>query len=176
MGYEEFLNKLQKRGSKPHSISHCFGARDAYKWVRKNKWTALKGSKCTDSEYSAVISLVNKHLVELILSGHSIEFPHQMGSLKVVGVPAKVGYVEGKLTNNYRVDWKKTLEYWYNDSEARENRQKVKRISSCIYHIVYDKTCARFRNRKFYQYRINRSLGKALGKKAENQKINTLIY
>lgn len=176
MTYQEFLSDLQKLGSKPHKISKCLGARDAWKWVRKNKWEALRGSMCSSSLYGAVVDEVNKLIVEQLIEGHTITFPHQMGTLKLTATEAKVSYSDGKIKNNYRIDWKKTLNYWYKNPEAREQKQYIKKIQDYIYNILYIKNSARFKYRRFYQFRANRSLVKTLGKRIENEKLNALIY
>lgn len=176
MAYQEFLNDIQKKGSKPHHIGHCLGARDAWKWVRKNKWKLLKGHKFCPQLYGALIGRVNTLLIEKLLEGHQIVLPHLMGSLELVGTPAKLKEEKGKLKTNYRVDWKKTLECWYNDEEARNERIKVKRIQKYLYSIKYSKSTSNYRNQKFYNLRLNRSLVRTLGKKIENEKLNALIY
>lgn len=176
MSYKEFLKNVQKQGSKPHTISHCLGARDAWKWVRKNKWSLLKGNACSSSTYGAVIDEVNKVLSEKLLEGHSIVLPHQMGILKLVAIHSKLSFKDGKLENNYRTDWKKTLEYWYEDEEAFREKKCIKRVQKLLYAIKYLKASARYKNQKYYQFRLNRSLVRALGNKIENEKLNALIY
>lgn len=176
MSYHEFLNTLQKRGSKPHKLTHCLGVRDAWKWVRKNKWKALKGNKCSSADYGTVINEVNKILIERLLEGHSIVLPHQMGTLKLTAVNTKISYKDGKLQNNYRTDWKKTLEYWYEDNEAYKEKKRIKRIQKLLYSIKYIKNSARYKNQMFYQFRVNRGLVRTLGNKIENEKLNALIY
>lgn len=176
MEYQEFLNKLHRNGSKPHNISHCLGAREAWKWVRKNRWKSLKGQKCSSSTYGAVIDKVNKLIVESMFEGHEIVLPYQMGAFKLAATPAKVDIKDGCIKSNYRIDWKKTLEYWYNDAEAKRQRKHVKRIQKYIYSILYSKEKAAYRNQRYYQFRPNRSLVRTLGRKIDNQKLNALIY
>lgn len=169
--YQTFLNKLQKRGSKPHKLSHCLGSRDAWKYIRKNKWKYLGGNPCDQSLYSKIISTVNKYLAEQLLEGHTVEFSCNMGSINVASVPSRVYMKEGELVNNYRTDWKKTLDLWYEDEEARNSHKTVKRIQKRIYLIKYNKEEARFHNMRFYSFRANRSLAKTLGREIEKRKI-----
>lgn len=173
--YKEYLNTIQKKGSKPHHITHCLGARDAWKWIRKNDWELLCGQQCSSSLYGKVISTVNKEIINKLLEGHWIFLPHRMGLLAVAAIPTKVFYKGGKLKDNYRIDWKKTLEYWYEDSEARENKRCIKRINDYLYDVRYSKSSACYKNQKFYNFRANRSLVRTLGKKIENEKINAII-
>ena len=170
MQYQEFLGKLQKRGSKPHKISHCLGARDAFSWVRANRWEATGGKHVDKLLYSQIISEVHKILVDSLLEGHEIEFPYQMGSLVLTSVPAKVFYDNGELKTNYRTDWKKTLDYRFN--EDPEGHKLIKRIQPLIYAIKYYKKGARYHNRKFYHFRPNRSLVRILGAAVEKGKLN----
>jgi Na+-transporting NADH:ubiquinone oxidoreductase subunit NqrF len=135
--YQEFVGKLQKRGSKPHKISHCLGSRDAFHWVRKNHWEATGGKPVDKQLYSQIVSEIHKVLVEALVEGHEIEFPYQMGSLVLVRTPSKVFYEDGELRTNYRTDWKKTLDYRYN--EDPEGHQLIKRIQPFIYTVKYYK-------------------------------------
>lgn len=162
--YQEFLGKLQKRGSKPHRLRHCLGSRDAFHWVRKNKWKDLDGNPCDKLLYSRIIHEVNRELAEMFLEGHEIEFPYQMGSLVLNCKPSKVEYRDGKIENNYRVDWERTLRYLYDDREALEKHERVKRIGPLIYGARYYKGKAHFLNRRFYFFRLNRSLRRRIGK------------
>ena len=161
--YQEFLSRLQKRGSKPHTITHCLGARDAWKWLRRNKWHKTKGQPVSQSLYSSIIDRVNQLLVEQMLEGHEIELPHRMGSFYLASWPAKVSMKDGELKTNYRTDWLKTLKLFYEDEEARNLHKTVKRIQRDIVFIKWDKRKATFTNRRFYVFRANRSLVKKVG-------------
>ena len=156
MDYQEYLNKLQKRGSKPHKISHCLGSRDAFHWVRKNHWEATGGKHVDKLLYSQIISEVHKLLADALLEGHEIEFPYQMGCLVLSCTPSKVFYEDGELMTNYRTDWKKTLAYWFNGEI--DDHKTIKFIQPFVYSVRYYKKTARYHNRKFYHFRINRSL------------------
>lgn len=168
--FQQYLNILQKRGSKPHKLSHCLGSRDAFEWVRRNHWEATGGQRIDKLLYSQIISEVNRELMELLLEGHEIEFPYQMGTLIISRTPAKVFYKDGQLQNNYRTDWKKTLEYKFN--EDPDSHVRIKRIQPFIYGIRYYKKKARYHNQHFYLFRANRSLVKTLGAAIERGKVN----
>lgn len=169
--YQEYLNKLQKRGSKPHHIGHCLGTREAWKWVRKNHWKELKDTPCDSSLYSNIINSVNLMLIEQLFEGHSIEFPHQMGRIALTVTTPRVYMKDGKVRDTYNQDWKKTLEYWYNNPEARKTHKPIKWVQKDCYFIRYYKDCAHFNNRFFYQFRPNRSLLKKMGNIVQTRKI-----
>ena len=170
--FQEYLNKLQKRGSKPHKIRHCLGSRDAFHWVRKNKYKALEGTPCDKLLYSKIVSEVNKALVEMLLEGHQIDFPHKMGYLILTSSPARVAYKDGELKTNYMTDWKKTLQYMY---ENPDSHKRIMRVQPLIYAIRYYKTGSPYHNRHFYTFRLNRSLAKKLGAAVEAGKLNTEV-
>lgn len=171
MEYQAFLNKLQKRGSKPHTITHCLGVRDAWKWVRKNKWKRTKGKPVSQSLYGSIINTVNKILIEQMLEGHVIELPMKMGSLYLASIPAKVEYEDGELKTNYRTDWQKTLRLWYKDKEARESHKTIKRVQDDVVSILWDKRKTNFTNKTFYIFRANRSLVKKVGHTVECRRV-----
>lgn len=162
--YQEYLNKLQKRGSKPHYIKHCFGSRDAWKWVRKNKWKAFGGKPCDQSMYSNVVSYVNQLLVEKLLEGHDIELPYRMGNIRLSSTETKVSIQDGVIKTNCCTDWKKTLEYWYEDKGAMEAHKTIKWVQRRLVFITYDKKSANYINKRFYSFRPNRSFLKTLGR------------
>lgn len=166
--YQSFLNRLQKRGSKPHKISHCLGARDAWKWVRRNKWEALDGNPCSQSLYGCIIDTVNEILAEHLIDGHEIELPCRMGSIYLASVPAKVAWEGDELKTNYRTDWLKTLRLYYEDEEARSAHKTVKRVQRDIVFIKYDRTKANYTNKRFYVFRANRSLVRRVGEALED--------
>ena len=169
--YQQFLNQLQKRGSKPHTIGHCLGARDAWKWVRRNKWQRTKGRWVSQSLYSSIIDAVNQALAEQLIEGHEIELPMRMGSFYIASMSSKVVIEDGQMKTNYRTDWLKTLKLWYEDEEARNTHRPIKRIQKDIYFIRYDKRKATFTNRRFYIFRANRSLVRKVGRAIEDGSI-----
>jgi hypothetical protein len=169
--YQEFLGKLQKRGSKPHKVNHCLGSRDAFMWVRRHRWEATGGKSIDKLLYSQIISEIHRELVEMLLEGHDVEFPYRMGNLILTRTPAKVFYEDGELKTNYRTDWMKTLPLWFKDEEMRNSHKRVKRVAKRIYFIRYIKTKARFANKRFYLFRCNRSVVKKLGKMIDKRKV-----
>ena len=169
MSYKEFTDKVLKRGSHPYKIKGCLGSRDAWNWVRKNRWEATEGKRFTSSVYSSLISLVNKLLAEKVLDGHVVTFPYSMGSLYIRNNPI---FIKLDGSNNYGIDWKKTLEWWHEDPSAYKNRKLIRRHNKSILRIFFHK--GGFKNQKYYSFRVNRSLKQALGKLQENTKVKSL--
>lgn len=171
--YQEWLRELQK-WDKPreHRIDHCLGSRDAFHWVRKNKWKALDGKPCDKLLYSQIISAVNNELKELLLEGHEVEFPYQMGSLVLNCTPTSAYYKNGEVENNYKIDWKKTLQWLFEDSEAMDNHKRLKRIAPFYCKVRYYKKKARYLNQRFYYFRVNRSLRRKIGNANDAGRVN----
>jgi hypothetical protein len=169
--YDEFIARLQKRGSKPFKISRCLGARDAWKWVRHNKWEPMKGMKVSSSLYGSIVKAFHIELIQLLLEGKEIEFPYQMGSLKVVNNPVRIKERQGKIYTNYRMDWPETLKCWYENPELGKKRIPVKRVQSSIYSIRYSKQKARYKHFHLYSFRPNRSLVRTFWGAVENGEI-----
>lgn len=161
---------MRKKGE--YIINNCLGSRQAWKWIRKNKWKLLNGKPIEDVVYSRIVTMIDKLLAESLLEGHIIVFPHQMGSIRIDKNPTKVLYRNGKVIDTYRVDWKKTLDYWEKDSEAKKQHMYIKRIQDYKYSIRYSKAGANYRNRRYYLFRANRHLTRTMLRAAEEGRIN----
>ena len=168
--YKKFLIATQKQGSKPYKISKCLGSRDAWKWVRRNKWEPMSGTKVSSSLYSQVINAMNKELIQHLFEGKGIEFPYQMGDLSIAASPVRVKEEKGRIITNYRTDWPKTLRCWY-EQVTRTKQQVIKRVQPVIYSIRYSKQKARFKYRHLYSFRPNRRLVRAFWKAVESGEI-----
>ena len=167
MTYQEFLNNLQNKKTKKKHIGHCLGSRNSWEWVRHNKWKALDNKPCSSSLYSKIINEVNKNLIEVLLDGRVVELPYKLGHLYLKCIRPKATFKDNVLKDNYLIDWKKTLEYWYNDSNAKEKHKKIKRVQNKLYFLKYDKRKAHYVNKTFYSFRINRSFAKKIGEATE---------
>lgn len=131
----------------------------------------MGGKPCDKLLYSQIIKEVNKILAEKLLEGHTIEFPYQMGKLMLASLPTRVFYKDGELRTNYRTDWKKTLDLWYEDEEMLNTHKPIKKIHQKIYFIKYYRTDAKFPNKRFYKFRTNRGLARELGRMIDAGKV-----
>lgn len=159
---------------KTHKIAHCLGSRDAWKWVRKNKWKALGGEPFDQLLYSKIINAVNQNIVELVLEGKDVEFPHSMGRLRLIKEKKDVYISDGKVKTTYMKDWDKTLRMWFEDEEEREAHTVIRRVRPYSFKIAHIKDRTAFPNKHFYHFRANRKLNKRLGEMSEWYNINTV--
>ena len=166
MDIDEFKKAVLKMGSHPHEITHCVGTREAWKYVRKNKWKDL-GSPVTSSMYSEIVNLMNKALIEEALTGHKVVFPYGMGSMQIVDEPVTI---KPDGSNNCLVNWKRTLEWWYDDPQAYKARKVLKTPAKSVVRASFTK--GNFKNRRFWAFRFNRSLKRMITKLSDKMRFN----
>lgn len=174
MGYSEFVETIQKwKTRKIARIRNSWGVYDAYKMLRKNKWYNI-GRSLRENEFYSIIRGVNKLLADELANGNDIHFPHGMGVLELRKSKRGVRLVDGKLKNNYPVDWKETLQLWYNDEEAMNNKTLARKESKVVYYVMYNKHDANYENQCFYEFALNRFIKKTLKENINKGKIDTL--
>lgn len=174
MDYKEFKNATVKASIKKKAkVRNSWGVYDAYKAIRKNKWYDI-GRPVKEQEFYNIIRSVNKLQAEEVSNGNEVHFPHGMGTLELRKIERGVSIVDGKLKNTYPIDWEKTLQLWYNDTEARENKTLVRNDTKYLYHIKYNKHDATYENQCFYEFSLNRFIKKALSKNINKGKTDAL--
>lgn len=163
-GYEEFRKNIQKlEGQKNFKITGSYGVYDAYKAIRKEGWKDI-GRPLTEHEFYSIIRGINSYLAEEIALGHTVCFPKNMGKLELRKAERGVSMVDGKLKITYPVDWDKTLKLWYKDAEAKKNKTLLRTESPLVYHVRYCKGQAKYKNKTFYKFQLNRAIKKQLMK------------
>ena len=148
---------LRLHDSRNHKVTGSLGVYDAYKYIRKNKWFDI-GRPLKEGEFYKIIRGVNNLLAAELIKGNQINLPHRLGTLEIRKRPTRVAIVEGKLVTNLPIDWDATLQLWYEDKEAYEDRFLVRINVPEIYKIFYNKNLANYNNKSFYQFTPNREL------------------
>ena len=172
--FREFMTEgLGKRTHKVMKVSNSFGVYDIYKFIRKNHWYDI-GRPVKEKEFYAIIRSINKYLAENIANGETVVFPHKMGKLELRKHEQGVSFVDGKLKNNYPINWIKTWKLWYEDAEARRLKILIRDDERHVYRVVYCKDKATYENKTFYQFVLNRFIKKALKEKIKQGKTDTL--
>lgn len=176
MTYEEFTSQVRKLNThKKHKITGSLGIYDSYKWIRKNKWLKI-GQSLTEHQYYTIIRSINKKLGQVLASGVDIKLPHQLGILEVRKTPSRLAIKDGKLVTNYPIDWKATVDLWYNDEEAYNNKTLIRREVKELYGIYYNKSKAKYNNKKFFEFFPNREIKKALANNVLLNKVEAFLY
>lgn len=160
--FQEFQEEILKKRTKgKFKIRRSFGVYDVYKLIRKNKWYDI-GRPLKEHEFYAIIRGVNDLLAKELINGTIVTFPYRMGCLMLTRNKVGVGYKDGKLKVTYPINWKKTLELWYQDKEAKNNKTLIRDEVPEMFKVVYNKHKADYNNKNFYAFTLNRSIKKAL--------------
>ena len=172
MAFEDFRKSILKVNDKRHhKIRGSLGVRDAFKWCRMNKWDGANIT-VTEENFYAIIRTVNNLMAAELIEGHDVKFPQKMGQLEVRKFNTYVKFVDGKIKTNRGVDWKATLQLWYEDEEAKENKTLVKVEDKEIFTIFYNRLIANYPNKTFTQFKPNRELAIAIKKAGSEGRID----
>lgn len=162
---------LKVNEPRTHKVRNSNGVYDAYKWVRKNKWLNI-GRVVTEHEFYSVIRRIDNLLVDSILRGNDIIFPHRLGSLELRKYRPTVSIKNDKLKVNLPIDWDRTLKLWAEDEESYKERTLVKMEEKEVFKVFYNKRTANYNNKSFYTFEINRDVKKKLKQKIKNKAID----
>ena len=164
---------LKKRGPKEVKVTNSWGVYDCYKAIRKHNWFNI-GRPLKEAEFYAIIRGINNLLAQEIAKGNTIDFPARMGSLELRKYKKGVSIVDGKLKNTYPIDWGKTMNLWFEDKEARESKILIRDEQPWVFHVKYCISKAKYENKTFYQFVLNRKIKLALMNNIKQGKIDTL--
>lgn len=167
---EEFRKRVKKcYGPKELEITNCITLRTIYRWNRKNKVTSLD-----ESAYSRIIKAVNKKLVTKLGTLGSVKFPQHMGGLYIEERDTSPYYNKsGRLIIPKRIDWNRTLKFWYENPEYHKEKRLLYKESPISYRVKYTTGLAKFKNKQFYHFHLSRNASKIIQSLVDN---NTLTY
>lgn len=173
--FNDFRNEIQRKNrSNVCKVRDSWGAYDAYKHIRRNKWYDI-GKPVSEYEFYYIIRTVNNMLADNLANGKSVLFPHRMGKLELRKKPCGVSIVGGKLKITYPIAWKETMELWYEDEEARRNKTLVRDEVKEVFKVKYDKYEANYENKTFYQFAVNTFIKRRLKDNIKEGKIDTFL-
>lgn len=166
MEYTEFKEQVQKiNKSRIHKVTGSIGVYQAYKYIRKNKWFDI-GRPLKEGEFYRIVRKINNYLAEELSRGKEIKLPHRLGTLEIRKRPTRMAIVNGKLVTSLPIDWDKTLQLWYEDKEAFDNKTLVRIETEEVFKVYYNKQSANYNNKSFYEFKPNRELKRRLSKYA----------
>ena len=174
MELEEYKTQVQKKhGHKQMKVTNSFGVYDVFKHIRKNGWYDI-GRPLKEHEFYTIVRSINNLMAAEIAKGNTVTFPSYMGKLELRKTKRGVTLKDGKLKNTYPVDWAKTIELWYEDEEARDQKLLIRHEVPWVYRVKYCFGSAKFKNKFFYQFVLNRTIKKMLKDNINSQKTDTL--
>lgn len=169
----EFSNDIRNK-SRVFKVTSSIGVYDAYKWLRKNRWLDI-GRPLTEHEFYSIIRRINMLLGELIVNGEDVDLPCRMGRIEIRKYNSRIELVDNKIKTNLPVDWKSTVKFWYEDTEARNNKTLIRFNQKEIYKVYYNKNKANYNNKSFYQFTLNRNLKRQLAQNIKEGKIDAFM-
>jgi hypothetical protein len=173
-GFKEFFGKVTNpTGKNYHKIKNSWGVYQAFRHIQSHRWYNI-GRPLDRKTFYAIIRSINLLLADNLANGMMIKFPCRMGKLELRKFPKGVSIIDGKLKNTYPIDWYKTLELWYNDPEAHENKILVRDEQPFVYTVLYNVYNANYENKHFYKFTLNYHIKKALKENIKNGKTDTL--
>ena len=173
--YNEFRAKtIGLFGKKHFKISNSYGTKQAWRWLRKNKWLDI-GQPITEHDFGAIIKAVNLALKDRLFKGHDIHLPERMGKIEIRKYSTKIRIKDGKMRTNLPVNWSRTLKLWYSDEEAKKSKFLVRQEPKQLFTIYYNKSIANYNNQAFYQFTPNRTFKKELSDKVNNDEIDAFL-
>lgn len=164
MSFEEFSKKIRRVNAKRDiTITNSYIVYDSWNHYRSVRPKSNKYS-ISYKRYSDFIYEVNKRTAEKMLTGNRIKLFDYAGSIHIETIEPLAPYIEekGYLVVNRPIDWKKTMELWYNDKESYDNKIKVYVESETHYRFVYRLTSKFLKNLEYYMFLFNRTLKKEL--------------
>lgn len=159
MSLTEFRKRVLKVDQpRKTTINNSYGVYDAYKYYRKNKPKA-KEYIISESQYFAIIRTLNLLLCQELLNQKDIVFPLAMGRIEVrKHTPGVKIDQNGKIKTSYPIDWDSTIRLWYEDQEAKTERIILKKKEKEVFRVRYNKSHARYKNKEYYEFKVNRAL------------------
>lgn len=173
--FSEFACQIKKvKGTRVHKVKNSYGVYDGFKYYRKNK---PKESQyvLTESQYFSIIRKINKLLGELLINGNDVTLPYRLGRLEVRKYNATITIHDNKIKTNLPIDWYKTLKLWYEDKESYKNKTLIKAEEKELYKIYYNRNLARYNNKSYYQFTLNRELKKKLKQNIKEGKVDAFL-
>lgn len=175
MDTTEFKKSIKRVSEhRERKVTNSYGGKDAYKWYRENISEDPKEA-VTLVQYLKIIRETNNRLREYIANGEDIKFPAEMGALELKKIKSYVGFKDGKLKTNLLIDWDKTLDLWAEDEESRLNKQLVRYVDKYRFKVIYNKEKAKYVNKSYYQFGVNRGLKMLLRNNIRDNKIDAFL-
>ena len=173
--FQKFRASIVKLNSnKDFKITHSYGTKQGWRWLKKNKWLNV-GQPITENQFGQIIKGVNKILLDKFLKGSDIKFPHRMGRLELRKYTPHIEVKDGRVITNLPINWKRTLQLWHTDKEAKDNKYLVRLETNEIFKILYNKHNAIFKYKQFFNFTPARGVKNIIRNKANNNELDAFM-
>lgn len=151
-----------------HKIKSDFGLPDFYKFYSKNYNLDIP-----KDVYRNIISDFHEGVKDLIIEESLVyKLPYVGMEIMIKKDKRKPKIVNGKLVNNTPPDWKKTMELWERDPDAKEKKIIVRynnyHTSGYVFRIYCKKFKCNLKYRSLYKFNPNRKFQRDLAKRLLN--------
>lgn len=160
-----------------HKIKSDYGIVDYYRYYRKT----YKDTVAQYKKFSDILNDINQELAFKFASeGYEIKFPKRMGMMCIGRKKGKVWLdSDGNVKTNRPINWKKTMELWANDEEARIAKTLIRFENShsdgYYYKIFYRRSSANYKNKTIYLINPNRALSRVFADSIKKGNIETVF-
>lgn len=130
----------------------------------RNSYKTYKDMSENPIDFQAYLDLSYLYLsflMEKVLKGDEVTLPSRMGSLEIRGTKEKIEIDETGTIKGLSPNWKKTVELWNKDEEAKKNRKLVyntnEHSSNTRYRFVWRKSRVLVSNKTLYSLKMSRA-------------------
>lgn len=145
--------------------------RDSYKFYKANSEVPLD-----IKTYMHIITGFLYFLICKVIDGFQVQLAggNSLGTIAVVGKKPKVFYDDNGNVRGLAVDWKATNEYWANNAEAKEKKERLYHLNEHTngirYNFVWWKTDMKIANKYLYSFTLCKPAKRALVKRIREGK------
>ena len=172
MTLTEFKNTIRKNTSPRRlRITNSYDLKDYYRAFIKQY-----GNIVSEKLFGDIVRAINNSYIKDLYADRLIILPHRMGGIDIEYICTNAYEHNDELVVTYRINWDKTLELWYEDPEAYEQKLLVRYEKTKIRRPKYDKYYAKYTNQSYYRFFFARAMRHYIGSKEANLTIKPLHY
>lgn len=176
MAFEDFIKDIKKvEEERHHKVTNSYGSKDAFRYYRKIKPADSK-YVLTDCQYLSIIREINNRLRDYIIQGNDVILPERMGRLELRKKTIYKKFKDGKVKTNSPIDWNATLKLWYDNPVCKKRKQLVRQDIEYLFKVHYNTNKAKYNNKTFYEFYLNRDIKLGLKKNIKLNKIDAFAY
>lgn len=153
-----------RKGKSKEKVKIDIHTEDFFNYYKKYTFDGNSESKffLTPKQYGAFIKTVFDELTDkIIYENYEFKVPYKMGTICIRKYQKKIKIVDGKVQNNFPVDWNETLKLWERDEEAKRKKVLVKHLNKhsdgFIYKWQWIRNRADIPNRHYWYFRPTRT-------------------
>lgn len=172
MTLTEFKNTIRKNtGPRKLRITNSYDLKDYYRAFRKQY-----GNIVSEKLFGDIVRTTNNSYIKDLYADRLVILPHKMGGIDIEYICTNAYEHNNELVVTYRINWDKTLELWYEDPEAYEQKLLVRYEKAKIRRPKYDKYYAKYTHQSYYRFFFARAMRHYIGSKEANLTIKPLHY